>query len=106
MPTIPNDTLIPEIGHVNQHQSNSNILEEFNDDEFMLESRPNNYEYYFYTKIILLLESGEIEEALSIIENGYVFAKTHYYSFLRHPALLPLKDNQRFQKILSRASME
>jgi len=85
---------------------NSNVLGEFNDDEFMLESRPNNYEYYFYTKIILLLESGEKEEALNIIENGYEFANANYYSFFRHPALLPLKDNQRFQKILKKASMD
>ena len=85
---------------------NSNVLGEFNDDEFILKSRPNNYEYYFYTKIILLLESGETEEALNIIENCSEFANANYYTFFRHPALLPLKDNQRFQKILKKASMD
>jgi hypothetical protein len=47
-----------------------------------------------------------MEEALKIIENGYEFASANYYSFLRHPALLPLKDNQRFQKILKKAAMD
>jgi len=35
-----------------------------------------------------------------------VYFENYYYKFIRHPALLPLKDKKRFQKILKKTSMD
>ena len=64
------------------------------------------FENYYYTKTILLMEYGDTKGALNLLENRYDFGQSSYYMFIRHPALLPLKDNQRFQKILKKASMD
>ena len=64
------------------------------------------FENYYYTKTIMLIEYGDTKGALNLLENRYDFGQSSYYMFIRHPALLPLKDNQRFQKILKKASMD
>ena len=64
------------------------------------------FENYYYTKTILLMEYGDTKGALNLLENRYDFGQSSYYMFIRHPALLPLKDNQRFQKILKKAAMD
>ena len=64
------------------------------------------FENYYYTKTIMLMEYGDTKGALNLLENRYDFGQSSYYMFIRHPALLPLKDNQRFQKILKKASMD
>ena len=83
-----------------------NALNSLNNDASILDERPNSYEHYFYLKAILLLESGDIDGALDILEKTYDFTKASYYLFIKHPAFLPYKDNQRYQSILKNTPMK